>query len=42
MDCQECECHKMVIDSVHGEELVSVLFERCVSGGALELAAWAG
>ena len=42
MDCQECECHKMVIDSVHGEELESVLFERWVSGGALESAAWAG
>ena len=35
MDCQECECHKMVIDSVHGEEVESVLFERWVSGGAL-------
>ena len=35
MDCRECECHRMVIDSVHGEELVSVLFERWVSGGAL-------
>ena len=25
----------MVIDSVHGEEVESVLFERWVSGGAL-------